>query len=81
MPHFLEYVLPSLAKFHDRTLIKLCTDSPKPTWTSVSYQTFLNDVERLGGYWLAPLENAGVKPQDVIGIWLAMLWYLRDTSD
>lgn len=72
MPHFLEYLLPALNKYSSRTLLKLFTGTPKaPSWKSVTYQTFIDDLERVAAYWIEPLKEAGLQPQDVIGLWYA----------
>jgi hypothetical protein len=72
MPHFLEYLLPALNKYSSRTLLKMFTGTPKaPSWESVTYQTFIDDLERVAAYWIEPLKKAGLQSQDVIGLWYA----------
>jgi hypothetical protein len=72
MPHFLEYLLPALNKYSSRTLLKLFTGtSEAPSWGSVTYQTFIDDLERVAAHWIEPLQEAGLQPQDVIGLWYA----------
>ncbi|KAF8194081.1 acetyl-CoA synthetase-like protein [Pholiota molesta] len=71
MPHFLEYLLPALNKYSSRTLLKLFTGtSEAPSWRSVTYQTFIDDLERVAAHWIKPLQEAGLQPQDVIGLWI-----------
>ncbi|KAF9477030.1 acetyl-CoA synthetase-like protein [Pholiota conissans] len=71
MPHFLEYLLPALNKYSSRTLLKLFTGTPgAPSWKSVTYQMFIDDLERVAAHWIEPLKEAGLQPQDVIGLWI-----------
>ncbi|KAF8174893.1 acetyl-CoA synthetase-like protein [Pholiota molesta] len=71
MPHFLEYLIPALNKYSSRTLLKMFTGTPKaPSWKSVTYQTFIDDLEKVAAYWIEPLKKAGLQSQDVIGLWI-----------
>ncbi|KAJ3512855.1 hypothetical protein NLJ89_g3283 [Agrocybe chaxingu] len=71
MPHFLDYVLPALKKYSDRTLIKLFTGTQDaPSWKSITYQQFLDDIERLAGFLIDRLAELGLKQKDVVGVWI-----------
>lgn len=66
----MQFVLNALKKYSSRPLFKQFTGTAEsPAWISYSYATFLNDVERLAGYWARHLDEAGLKPKDVVGIW------------
>ncbi|CAA7268855.1 unnamed protein product [Cyclocybe aegerita] len=71
MPHFLDYVLPALKRYSDRTLIKLFTGTQDaPSWKAITYQQFLDDTERLAGFWIERLGEVGLKQKDVVGVWI-----------
>ncbi|KAF9531400.1 acetyl-CoA synthetase-like protein [Crepidotus variabilis] len=72
MPHFLQDVLDALKVYSSRPLIKLLSGSKegKPSWRTVRYGEFLQDIEKVAGYWAKHLEVVDVKPNDVVGIWV-----------
>jgi hypothetical protein len=70
MPHFLTWVLQALTKYPTRTLFKEF-DHPQsfPSWVSVSYESFLHDLERSAAYWGQALSVHGLNQNDVVGLW------------
>lgn len=72
MAHFMHYVLAALQKYCDRPLFKQFTGtSDAPTWSTISYQTFLVDVEKTAAYWLDTLRKPSLMlpPTCVVGLW------------
>lgn len=74
MAHFISWTVEALKKYPSRPLFKEYVDSnDSPGWISVSYETFLEDLERSAAYWVQNLSELGVKQNDVVGLWLARL--------
>ncbi|KAJ7983251.1 acetyl-CoA synthetase-like protein [Mycena polygramma] len=70
MAHFMHWMLQALQKHSSRTLFKEYIHSQtSPSWVSISYQTFLRDVERSAAYWLENLSHHGLNQNDVVGLW------------
>ena len=78
MAHFMHYVLDALTRYSSRPLFKQFTGTPEsPAWKTVTYGTFLDDVERSASYWVRHLGvEVGLKPCDVVGVWYAC-WHLK----
>ncbi|KAG6919695.1 hypothetical protein DXG01_002641 [Tephrocybe rancida] len=72
--HFMGDVLQNLAKFAGRPLykqyIRSLGPSYHPSWVSISYDTYLVDLNYAAGYWKTQLENVGVQKSDVVGLWI-----------
>ncbi|KAF8058198.1 acetyl-CoA synthetase-like protein [Lyophyllum atratum] len=72
--HFMQGLLKSLADHAKRPLFKeyasTVPGSTTPTWTTFSYETYLNDLNKAAGYWKHHLEELGVEKTDVVGIWI-----------
>ncbi|KAJ6530077.1 acetyl-CoA synthetase-like protein [Mycena vulgaris] len=63
MVHFMQWLLPALAKHSSRILFKqFISTAPAPSWVSITYQTFLYDLERSAAYWALTL--------GVVGLWI-----------
>jgi hypothetical protein len=70
MAHFMNWVLQALSKHPSRTLFKEFIHSQgSPSWVSVSYETFMQDLERSATYWVQNLSVHGLKQNDVVGLW------------
>ncbi|KAJ6544425.1 acetyl-CoA synthetase-like protein [Mycena capillaripes] len=70
------WVLQALSKHRSRTLFKGYIHSQtSPSWFSVSYETFLQDLERSAAHWVQALSDHGLKPNDVIGLWITGVKY------
>ncbi|KAJ7806868.1 hypothetical protein B0H14DRAFT_3483762 [Mycena olivaceomarginata] len=66
MPHFMTWVLQALTKYPTRTLFKEFDHSQSfPSWLSVSYESFLHDLERSAAYWDQALSVHGLNQNDV----------------
>ncbi|KAF7368498.1 Acetyl-CoA synthetase-like protein [Mycena venus] len=74
MAHFMSWTLEALAKHPSRPLFKeyVPTDG-SPSWVSVSYKTFLQDLERSAAFWVEHLSALGVKQNEVVGLWFVVL--------
>lgn len=75
MAHFMHYVLSSLHKYSDRPLFKQFTGTANiPSWVSISYQTFLDDVEKTAAYWADTLGEHSLQlaPTNVVGLWYVL---------
>ncbi|KAJ7097225.1 acetyl-CoA synthetase-like protein [Mycena belliarum] len=74
MSHFMSWVLEGLSKYPSRPIfkryIKPTAASNRPTWLSISYKTFLTDLEHCAAYWGQKLGDKGVNQKDVVGIWI-----------
>ncbi|KAJ6529982.1 acetyl-CoA synthetase-like protein [Mycena vulgaris] len=76
MAHFMNWVLQGLSKYPSRTLFKQIRDSQtSPSWLSISYQVFLDDLERCAAYWSDNLASKGLRENDVVGIWITGVKY------
>ncbi|GLB41447.1 putative AMP-binding enzyme [Lyophyllum shimeji] len=78
--HFMHDLLESLAKHSNRPLFKRYTGSiagstTVPSWTSISYGTYLNDLNNAAAYWKCHLDRLGVQENEVVGIWVTGLHY------
>lgn len=70
MAHFLHPILDFLSKFSDAPLFRPFTGtSTAPAWSTITYGTFANDVNRVALYWFEKLTHAGVESQNVVGLW------------
>jgi hypothetical protein len=66
----MHWVLEGLSKYSSRTLFKQIDASKSPpSWHSISYKTFQDDLERSAAYWSQNLTGEGLAQQDVVGIW------------
>ncbi|KAF8075326.1 acetyl-CoA synthetase-like protein [Lyophyllum atratum] len=68
-------LLKSLADHSERPLFKQYTGSITgsnitPSWTSISYETYLGDLNNAAAYWKIHLEELGVQNREVVGIWI-----------
>ncbi|KAF9531387.1 hypothetical protein CPB83DRAFT_848943 [Crepidotus variabilis] len=72
MPHFLQHVLVALKQYSNRPLIKLVSayTAGKPSWRTIQYGEFLQDIEKVAGYWTQKLKAVGIEPGSVIGLWV-----------
>lgn len=73
-------LLKNLAEHSKRPLFKQYTGSTAgstiaPSWKSVSYGTYLNDLSNAAGYWKRHLKDLGVQENEVVGIWVTGLVY------
>ncbi|KAJ7886670.1 acetyl-CoA synthetase-like protein [Mycena leptocephala] len=76
MAHFMNWVLQALSKHPSRTLFKEFIHSQgSPSWVSVSYETFMQDLERSAAYWVQNLSVHGLKQNDVVGLWITGIKY------
>ncbi|KAF8191520.1 acetyl-CoA synthetase-like protein [Mycena galopus ATCC 62051] len=74
--HFMTSTLVALRKYPSRPLLKEYVPSNgSPSWVSVSYETFLHDLERSAAYWVQILGELGVKQNDVVGLWVTGVKY------
>ncbi|KAJ7333444.1 acetyl-CoA synthetase-like protein [Mycena albidolilacea] len=76
MAHFISWTVEALKKYPSRPLFKEYVDSnDSPEWISVSYETFLDDLERSAAYWVQNLSELEVKQNDVVGLWITGVKY------
>ncbi|KAJ7148389.1 acetyl-CoA synthetase-like protein [Mycena crocata] len=58
---------------------KICpreiVNSESPSWVSISYQTFLDDLERAAAYWTHTLSGQGLQQNEVVGLWITGVKY------
>jgi hypothetical protein len=70
MAHFMNWVIEALQKYPSRTIFKQLSGSEaSPAWVSISYTTFLQDVERSAAHWSQTFTGNGLKQRDVVGLW------------
>lgn len=67
--HFMHNLLKNLSTYAKRPLFKQYVDASAPSWTSISYETYLDDLNNAAGYWKHHLEQIGVQKTDVVGVW------------
>ncbi|KAG6820550.1 hypothetical protein H0H93_015435 [Arthromyces matolae] len=72
--HFMHDVLKHLAQFSDpdRPIFKQLVDHDpaKPTWRSISYKTYLQDLNNAARFWAHWLKEREIKKSDVVGLWI-----------
>ncbi|KAG6861128.1 hypothetical protein C0995_003580 [Termitomyces sp. Mi166 len=69
--HFVHPLLKGLAGYSDRSLFKDYVGSPEaPAWQSITYKSFLRDLEVTALYFQHHLRKFGVQQNDVVGIWI-----------
>ncbi|KAJ7661325.1 acetyl-CoA synthetase-like protein [Mycena polygramma] len=76
--HFMTPVLEGLTKHSSRTLFKQYVPAQASTsasWVSISYATYLGDLERSAAYWVETLGRQGLKQNDVVGLWITGVKY------
>jgi hypothetical protein len=70
MAHFMNWVVEALQKYPSRTIFKGLTGSQaSPAWVSISYTTFLQDVERSAAHWSHTFTVNCLRQTDVVGLW------------
>jgi hypothetical protein len=71
MAHFMHYVLDALHKYSERPLFKgYAPKDGKPAWFTVTYGTFLVDIESAAAHWLQKLDRElSVPPESIVGLW------------
>lgn len=72
MAHFMHSVVASLSKpeYAERPLFKaLDHAAAEPRWSTVSYRTYLEDVEHAAAYWLRVLGDENIERPAVVGLW------------
>jgi hypothetical protein len=75
------WVLQALTKYPTRTLFKEFDHSQSfPSWLSVSYESFLHDLERSVAYWDQDLSVHGLNQNDV-GLWYNIPLIYRFTTE
>ncbi|KAJ7509711.1 acetyl-CoA synthetase-like protein [Mycena galericulata] len=76
MAHFMHWLLPALDKYPSRILFKQFIGPPTaPSWTSITYQTFFDDLERSAAYWTQTLGDHNVEQMTVVGLWITGVAY------
>ncbi|KAK7052664.1 acetyl-CoA synthetase-like protein [Favolaschia claudopus] len=74
--HFITSTLEALAKYPSRALFKQhVPQNGSPSWVSISYETFLRDLERSAAYFVETLPGLGLKQNDVVGLWITGVKY------
>ncbi|KAG6885192.1 hypothetical protein C0993_004976 [Termitomyces sp. T159_Od127] len=68
--HFMLTLLKGLASYSERPLYKEYVGSPEnPRWRTITYSTFLHDLEASATYFQQQLRKLGVEHNDVVGLW------------
>ncbi|KAJ6629584.1 acetyl-CoA synthetase-like protein [Mycena sp. CBHHK59/15] len=69
-------MLQGLENYSSRTLFKQFVGSEtSPSWFSISYKTFLENLERSAAYWVKHLSEQGLQQNDVVGLWVTGVVY------
>ncbi|KAG6906981.1 hypothetical protein DXG01_011121 [Tephrocybe rancida] len=73
--HFMLQLLTGLTKHSEKPLFKdfvglLQESIVAPSWRTITYKTFLHDLEASAQYLQQHLQKFGVQKKDVVGIWI-----------
>lgn len=70
MTHIMHRMLAGIQQHLSRPFLKEYCGSPgAPAWSTISFQTFSDDLDKASIYWDQELRRKGVKPTSVVGIW------------
>jgi hypothetical protein len=75
----------SALRYHSHPAFKVpapASTSESPTWISITYQQFKEDVELVARHWARVLKRDGIEQRSIIGLWcVCKLFYLTLVPD